>query len=74
MDSITINAAVEQAKADRLELLYQQSGRASKNHPMHALFTGLIAQAPSAQTGHQEAGAGAGAQEAEPLPPGTADA
>ena len=41
---------VEQAKADRLELLYQRSGRADPSHSQHALFTGLVAaEAPSAQ-------------------------
>jgi len=41
---------VEQAKADRLELLYQRSGRADRSHPQHGLFTGLVAaDAPSAQ-------------------------
>jgi hypothetical protein len=40
---------VEQAKADRLELLYQRSGRANPAHAMHALFTGLAAESPAAQ-------------------------
>lgn len=37
------------ARQARLELLYQQSGRADKSHPMHALYTGLFLEAPSAQ-------------------------
>lgn len=42
-------AAAEQAKADRMELLYQRSGRGCRNHPLNGLFTGLIAEAPSAR-------------------------
>jgi hypothetical protein len=40
---------VEQAKADRLEELYQRSGRAEEGHAYHGLFTGLAAESPSAQ-------------------------
>lgn len=34
----------ELAKAERMELLYQRSGRAAKDHPQHGLFTGLLAE------------------------------
>lgn len=40
---------VEAAKQERLELLYQRSGRADPAHAMHALFTGLVAESPAAQ-------------------------
>jgi len=40
---------VEQAKADRLEAVYQRSGRADRSHPLHGFYTGLMAEAPSAQ-------------------------
>ena len=54
---------VEQAKADRLELLYQRSGRTDPSHPLHARYTGLVAaEAPSAQ----EAGDAAPAPAATP--------
>lgn len=44
-----INHLEETAKQERLELLYEQSGRGDKGHPLHALYTGLIQEAPSAQ-------------------------
>jgi hypothetical protein len=43
-----LNWQEEQAKADRLELLYQASGRQERSHPSHGLFTGLALTAPSA--------------------------
>ena len=48
-EPLQLDWRVEQAKADRLELLYQRSGRADRSHPQHGLFTGLTAEAPSAQ-------------------------
>jgi hypothetical protein len=39
----------QQARQARLEMLYQQSGRAERGHPMHGLYTGLSLEAPSAQ-------------------------
>jgi hypothetical protein len=44
-----MNHLEEAAKAERLEQLYQRSGRAAKDHPQHGLFTGLAAESPSAQ-------------------------
>ncbi|MCE2836200.1 MAG: hypothetical protein LW834_08010 [Cyanobium sp. 49614_E6] len=44
-----INHLEESAKQERLELLYEQSGRGDRSHPLHALYTGLIQEAPSAQ-------------------------
>jgi hypothetical protein len=46
---VRINHLEETAKQERLELLYERSGRSDKTHPQHALFTGLFQQAPSAQ-------------------------
>jgi hypothetical protein len=46
---VLINHLEETAKQERLELLYKQAGRLEKSHPMHALFTGLFQEAPSAQ-------------------------
>ena len=43
-----LNWQEEQAKADRLELLYQRSGRTHRDHELHGRFTGLAATAPSA--------------------------
>lgn len=39
---------VEQAKAERLELLYRRDGRHRASHRLHGLFTGLAELAPSA--------------------------
>ncbi len=39
----------ENAKVQRLELLYAADGRQDRKHPMHGLYTGLIFSAPSAQ-------------------------
>lgn len=43
---------VEQAKADRLEALYQASGRhEDRNHPLHGRYTGLHQEALDKQEG-----------------------
>jgi hypothetical protein len=36
-----VNPFEEQRRQDRLESWYEQDGRSDKNHPMHALYTGL---------------------------------
>jgi len=46
---MVINHLEEAAKQERIELLYQRSGRADPSHPFHAVFTGLVQEAPSAQ-------------------------
>jgi hypothetical protein len=46
---LVINHLEETAKQERLELLYERSGRGDKTHPQHALYTGLFQEAPSAQ-------------------------
>lgn len=38
----------EQAKAERLALLYAADGRGDKSHPLHGRYTGLALTAPSA--------------------------
>jgi len=48
-DQLLINHLEETAKQERLELLYERSGRGEKTHPMHGLYTGLFQEAPSAQ-------------------------
>ena len=40
---------VENAKMERLDLLYTADGRHDPEHPSHGLYTGLIALAPSTQ-------------------------
>jgi len=42
-----IDFRLEAAKQARMEALYDQSGRSNPDHPMHSLFTGLMAEAPS---------------------------
>jgi len=46
---VLINHLEEAAKQERLELLYERSGRGEATHPLHALYTGLFQEAPSAQ-------------------------
>lgn len=36
-----VNPVEEQKRQDRLDSWYEQDGRSDKNHPMHALYTGL---------------------------------
>jgi len=44
-----VNHLEEAARQQRMELLYEHSGRGDKSHPQHALYTGLFQEAPSAQ-------------------------
>lgn len=39
----TCNPIEQTARQTRLELLYDQDGRKSTDHPMHGLYTGLHA-------------------------------
>lgn len=39
---MTINHKEQQQRQDFLEALYLADGRASKDHPMHGLYTGLF--------------------------------
>jgi hypothetical protein len=40
---------VENAKVQRMELLYAADGRQDRKHPRHGLYTALAVLAPSAQ-------------------------
>jgi hypothetical protein len=44
-----INHLEEAARQQRIEMLYEKSGRSDRSHPMHSLYTGLFQEAPSAQ-------------------------
>lgn len=39
--STMVNPVEEQKRQDQLEAWYKQDGRESKDHPMHAVYTGL---------------------------------
>jgi hypothetical protein len=43
-----INWQEENAKVERLDLLYHADGRHHRDHPLHGLYTGLAQKAPSA--------------------------